>query len=113
MKAIVCMRFAVIVLLVAGYNTCSCVVHSVTLASKSSGVLPRGPDFTCHSHSYCDLPYCFLPRTSKYCRTTVNMVYYFTSNTVKPSAYIYVGKDKVESAIPALPTHVKHTLLTA
>ena len=41
------------------------------------------------------------------------MVYYFTSNTVKPSAYIYVGKDKVESAIPALPTHVKHTLLTA
>ncbi|KFY04227.1 hypothetical protein V491_09425 [Pseudogymnoascus sp. VKM F-3775] len=24
------------------------------------------------------------------------MVYYFTSNTVTPSAYIYVGKDKVE-----------------
>jgi len=31
------------------------------------------------------------------------MVYYFTSNIVKPSAYIYVGKDKVESAIPASP----------
>lgn len=30
------------------------------------------------------------------------MVYYFTSNVVKPSAYIYVGKDKVESAIPAV-----------
>lgn len=25
------------------------------------------------------------------------MVYYFTSNTVTPSAFIYVGKDKVES----------------
>lgn len=25
------------------------------------------------------------------------MVYYFTSNTVTPAAYIYVGKDKVES----------------
>lgn len=41
------------------------------------------------------------------------MVYYFTSNVVKPSAYIYVGKDKVESATPALPTHLIHTLLTA
>ncbi len=25
------------------------------------------------------------------------MVYYFTSNVVSPAAYIYVGKDKVES----------------
>jgi hypothetical protein len=25
------------------------------------------------------------------------MVYYFTSNTVSPAAFIYVGKDKVES----------------
>lgn len=25
------------------------------------------------------------------------MVYYFTSNTVTPAAFIYVGKDKVES----------------
>ena len=25
------------------------------------------------------------------------MVYYFSSNTVSPSAFIYVGKDKVES----------------
>ena len=41
------------------------------------------------------------------------MVYYFTSNVVKPSAYIYVGKDKVESANPASPTQHKHTLLTA
>ena len=41
------------------------------------------------------------------------MVYYFTSNAVKPSAYIYVGKDKVESATPAPPTCLKHTLLTA
>ena len=40
------------------------------------------------------------------------MVFYFTSNIVKPSAYIYVGKDKVESAIPASPTCL-HTLLTA
>jgi hypothetical protein len=32
------------------------------------------------------------------------MVYYFTSNVVKPSAYIYVGKDKVESATPVSPT---------
>jgi hypothetical protein len=26
------------------------------------------------------------------------MVYYFSSNTTSPSAFIYVGKDKVESA---------------
>jgi hypothetical protein len=26
------------------------------------------------------------------------MVYYFSSNTVSPAAFIYVGKDKVESA---------------
>lgn len=26
------------------------------------------------------------------------MVYYFTSSTVIPKAFIYVGKDKVESA---------------
>jgi hypothetical protein len=25
------------------------------------------------------------------------MVYYFTSNVTSPSAYIYMGKDKVES----------------
>lgn len=25
------------------------------------------------------------------------MVYYFTSNTVSPAAFIYVGKDKVEN----------------
>jgi hypothetical protein len=29
------------------------------------------------------------------------MVFYFTSAIVKPAAYIYVGKDKVESATPA------------
>lgn len=28
------------------------------------------------------------------------MVLYFTSAVVKPAAYIYVGKDKVESATP-------------
>lgn len=27
----------------------------------------------------------------------VKMVYYFTSNVVDPAAFIYVGKDKVES----------------
>lgn len=27
----------------------------------------------------------------------LKMVYYFTSNSVTPSAFIYVGKDKVES----------------
>lgn len=26
------------------------------------------------------------------------MVYYFTSNVVSPAAYVYVGKDKYESA---------------
>ena len=30
------------------------------------------------------------------------MVYYFTSNTVSPDAFIYVGKDKVESKFPNL-----------
>ena len=60
MKAIVSMRLAKCVLLVAGYNTWCCAVHSVTLASKSSGELPRGPDFTCHSCH--DLTCCFLPQ---------------------------------------------------
>jgi hypothetical protein len=32
-------------------------------------------------------------------QSTVTMVYYFTSNTVSPAAFIYVGKDKVESKI--------------
>jgi len=27
------------------------------------------------------------------------MVYYFTSNVVSPAAFIYVGKDKVESRL--------------
>jgi len=36
------------------------------------------------------------------------MVYYFTSNIVKPAAYIYVGKDKVESATPASPSMPTH-----
>ena len=31
------------------------------------------------------------------------MVYYFTSNTTDPAAFIYVGKDKVEST-PRLPS---------
>lgn len=31
------------------------------------------------------------------------MVYYFKSNVVSPSANIYVGKDKFESACPGLP----------
>lgn len=46
------------------------------------------------------------------------MVYYFTSNTVTPSAFIYVGKDKVESKTPLplmLPDDISstsgHTLL--
>lgn len=32
------------------------------------------------------------------------MVYYFTSNVVQPSAFIYVGKDKFES-MDRLHTH--------
>jgi hypothetical protein len=32
-----------------------------------------------------------------YLLSTRSMVFYFTSNTVSPSAFIYVGKDKVES----------------
>jgi hypothetical protein len=28
------------------------------------------------------------------------MVYYFQSNVVDPPAFIYVGKDKVESELP-------------
>lgn len=30
------------------------------------------------------------------------MVYYFTSNVVKPAAFIYVGKDKFESMMAIL-----------
>jgi hypothetical protein len=29
------------------------------------------------------------------------MVYYFTSNIVEPAAFVYVGKDKVESTSTA------------
>jgi hypothetical protein len=35
------------------------------------------------------------------------MVYYFTSNTVSPAAFIYVGKDKVESREINLVANVK------
>lgn len=31
------------------------------------------------------------------CSLNVKMVYYFSSNTTSPAAFIYVGKDKVES----------------
>ncbi|KAI9794823.1 MAG: hypothetical protein M1816_002951 [Peltula sp. TS41687] len=34
------------------------------------------------------------------------MVYYFTSNTVSPSAFIYVGKDKVERCVSFLYVYV-------
>jgi hypothetical protein len=33
------------------------------------------------------------------------MVYYFTSATVSPAAFIYVGKDKVESEKNGLFAH--------
>lgn len=32
------------------------------------------------------------------------MVYYFTSNAVSPSAFVYVGKDKFESMPPTDPS---------
>jgi hypothetical protein len=39
------------------------------------------------------------------------MVYYFTSNTVSPAAFIYVGKDKVESeALRDLRVMIGHQL---
>ena len=31
------------------------------------------------------------------------MVYYFKSNVVEPAAFIYVGKDKVESKVKRTP----------
>lgn len=34
--------------------------------------------------------------------TLLSMVYYFTSNVVSPAAFIYVGKDKVESTSPRI-----------
>ena len=36
------------------------------------------------------------------------MVFYFTSNVVDPSAFIYVGKDKVESTLH--PTSNAHSI---
>jgi len=39
------------------------------------------------------------------------MVYYFTSNVVSPSAFIYVGKDKVES-LSKLPIRRIRTVST-
>jgi hypothetical protein len=35
---------------------------------------------------------------------TSAMVYYFTSNVVSPSGFIYVGKDKFESALVLPPS---------
>lgn len=35
--------------------------------------------------------------------TDVKMVYYFKSTAVDPPAFIYVGKDKVESASSVMP----------
>lgn len=43
-----------------------------------------------------------LPPTSN-CAGLPTMVYYFTSNAVSPSAFIYVGKDKFESMPPIGP----------
>lgn len=37
------------------------------------------------------------PRAVVQLSSCSKMVYYFTSNTVTPAAFIYVGKDKVES----------------
>ena len=34
------------------------------------------------------------------------MVYYFNSNTVAPAAFIYVGKDKVESKYFSLGSYI-------
>ena len=36
-------------------------------------------------------------RKAKFALYKADMVYYFTSNVVDPAAFIYVGKDKVES----------------
>jgi hypothetical protein len=42
------------------------------------------------------------------------MVFYFTSAVVKPAAYIYVGKDKVESATPVSIHHLtSQSMLTS
>lgn len=40
------------------------------------------------------------------------MVYYFTSNVVTPSAFVYVGKDKVESKslLLSLKAHTDHEI---
>lgn len=35
------------------------------------------------------------------------MVYYFTSNVTSPSAYIYMGKDKVESQQPFVAFNIR------
>lgn len=37
------------------------------------------------------------------------MVYYFTSKVVSPSAYIYMGKDKVESRSSIIALEMKLT----
>jgi hypothetical protein len=65
-KAIVCVcDFVVIVwCCCCSWFSSSYALHSVMLASKSGGGLPRGPDFTCHYPST-DLEHCFLQRTSK------------------------------------------------
>jgi hypothetical protein len=40
------------------------------------------------------------------------MVYYFTSNVVTPSAYVYVGKDKFESGLRLTDHHDLQNKLT-
>lgn len=44
-----------------------------------------------------NIPFLQTPLHLQRINGTLKMVYYFTSNTVSPSAFVYVGKDKVES----------------
>jgi hypothetical protein len=43
--------------------------------------------------------------------TLSKMVYYFTSSVVSPPAFIYVGKDKVESIVPSYVEVSKGTIM--
>lgn len=62
-----------------------------------------GCDFTCHrqaSASKTNYATAYPVSNDHGTLHIFKMVFYFTSTVVKPSAYIYVGKDKVESATP-------------
>jgi hypothetical protein len=67
-------------------------------AVRQLWLYPANPTRALQFHlQHLALPNYIPAQTSHLLNPALKMVYYFTSNTTSPSAYIYMGKDKVES----------------